>query len=64
MAIFLLTLAAIGVAMLFMAVGIIFKYPCLRGSCSDFEIMDQHGQALSCVACPRRTSDLQSNSRI
>ncbi len=54
MTVFLLSLSFIAVAMLIMAVGIIFKRPCLRGSCGGPAIFDRDGDPLSCGACPRR----------
>ena len=54
MGIVILTVAAIAIVMLIMAVGVIFKRPCLRGSCGGPEIFDADGEALSCGACPRR----------
>jgi hypothetical protein len=54
MGLFLLTAAVIGFAMLIMAVGVIFKYPCLRGSCGGTDLLDGDGESLNCAACPRR----------
>ena len=54
---FLLTLGVIGAAMLIMAVGLAFKYPCLRGSCGGAGIATADGNRLSCDACPRRRDD-------
>ena len=54
MGLFLLTAAVIAVAMLIMAVGVIFKYPCLRGSCGGSELLDGDGESLLCAGCPRR----------
>lgn len=52
--IFLLALGAIGVTLLAMAVGVIFKRPCLRGSCGGSPPLGPDGQALSCATCPNR----------
>lgn len=54
MGIVVLTVAAIAIVMLIMAVGVIFKRPCLRGSCGGPEIFDADGEPISCGACPRR----------
>ncbi len=54
MGIVILTVAAIAIVMLIMAVGVIFKRPCLRGSCGGPEIFDADGEPISCGACPRR----------
>jgi hypothetical protein len=58
----ILTVAAIAIVMLIMAVGVIFKRPCLRGSCGGAEIFDADGEALSCGACPRRKERAQELS--
>ena len=59
---FLLTVVAIGAIMLVMAVGLFFRYPCLRGSCGGEELLDAQGQSLRCAACPKRrtTTDVHA----
>ncbi|MCY3845941.1 MAG: hypothetical protein OXH69_20630 [Acidobacteria bacterium] len=57
MVLFLLTLGVIAVAMLIMAVGLAFRYPCLRGSCGGAGVAASDGTRLSCEACPRRRED-------
>ena len=52
MGLFLLSLAVFAVVMLAMAVGVIFKYPCLRDSCGGSEVVGPDGRALSCATCP------------
>ena len=47
-------LGLMGVAVLAMAVGVIFKRPCLRGSCGGPEVMGGDGEPISCAACPNR----------
>jgi len=54
MSVFLLVLAVMGAAVLAMAVGVIFKRPCLRGSCGGPEVMGGDGEPISCAACPNR----------
>ena len=54
MGFFLLTVAVIGIVMLAMAVGVIFSYPCLRGSCGGPEVVGGDGVPLSCDTCPNR----------
>ncbi len=54
MGLFLLTAAVIAGVMLIMAVGLFFKYPCLRGSCGGADVLDGDGQSLRCAACPHR----------
>lgn len=57
MVLFLLTLGVIAAAMLVMAVGLAFRYPCLRGSCGGAGVEAADGTRLSCEACPRRRED-------
>jgi hypothetical protein len=52
--VFMLSLLAIGVALAAMAVGVIFKRPCLRGSCGGPAAMGPKGDRLSCATCPHR----------
>ena len=52
--VFAVTLALIGAGVLAMAVGVIFRRPCLRGSCGGPEARTREGERLSCAACPNR----------
>jgi hypothetical protein len=52
--VFLLTLLALGIAVLAMAIGVIFRRPCLRGSCGGPEVLGPQGEKLSCATCPNR----------
>lgn len=52
--VFLLALAAIGLAVAAMAVGVMFKRPCLRGSCGGPALLGPDGEKLSCATCPNR----------
>jgi len=52
--VFLLALLAIGVAVAAMAVGVIFRRPCLRGSCGGPGVVAPDGTKLSCATCPNR----------
>lgn len=54
MTVFVLVLGFMGLTVLAMAVGVIFKRPCLRGSCGGPEIMGGDGEPISCAACPNR----------
>ena len=54
MGLFLLTLGVMAIVMLVMAVGVIFNYPCLRGSCGGPEVTGRDGATLSCDTCPNR----------
>ena len=37
-----------------MAIGVMFRRPCLRGSCGGPEVLGAGGEKLSCGACPNR----------
>ena len=54
MGVFLLTVIVMAIAMLVMAVGVLFRYPCLRGSCGGSDVLDADGESLRCTACPYR----------
>ena len=49
-----ITTAVVGVAMLAMAVGAMFKRNCLRGSCGGPALRDANGGVISCRDCPNR----------
>lgn len=52
--VFVLALVAIGIAVAAMAVGVMFKRPCLRGSCGGPPVLAPDGTRLSCETCPNR----------
>ena len=52
--VFLVVLAAIGIAVAAMAIGVMFKRPCLRGSCGGPAVLAPDGKKLSCETCPNR----------
>ena len=52
--VFVLAAVLIGVAVLAMAVGVIFKRPCLRGSCGGPAVIGPDGAKISCSDCPNR----------
>jgi len=52
--IFLVVLVLLGLGMLAMAVGVMFKRPCLRGSCGGTAVQGPRGESLSCATCPNR----------
>ncbi len=60
MAVLLVSLIVIGLAMLAMAVGVIFRRPCLRGSCGGAEVLGPDGDPLTCATCPRRKDKTES----
>ena len=52
--VFVLAAVLIGAAVLAMAVGVIFRRPCLRGSCGGPAVVGPDGEKLSCSDCPNR----------
>ena len=49
-----ITTVVVGVAMLAMAVGAMFKRKCLHGSCGGPAPRDANGELISCRDCPNR----------
>ncbi len=54
MGVFLITVLIISLAMLVMAVGVLFSGRCLRGSCGGEAAVGPDGDSLSCETCPVR----------
>jgi hypothetical protein len=52
--VFVVALGAIAIAVSAMAIGVMFKRPCLRGSCGGSAVRGANGDSLSCNACPNR----------
>ena len=52
--VFLAALAILGVAVAGMAIGVMMKRPCLRGSCGGPAVAAPDGRKLSCETCPNR----------
>jgi hypothetical protein len=50
----LASLVLIGASIAAMAIGVMFRRPCLRGSCGGPEVRDLRGEKLSCATCPNR----------
>jgi hypothetical protein len=48
-----LAVGFIAFAMAIMAIGLMSKNRCLRGSCGGEDILDARGESLRCGACPR-----------
>lgn len=44
----------IGIAVAAMALGVMFKRPCLRGSCGGPKALGPDGEPISCESCPNR----------
>ncbi len=51
---FLLALLVIGGAVTIMSVGVMFKRPCLRGSCGGPHLKAPGGEKIGCATCPNR----------
>lgn len=54
--VFAVTLVLVGVGVLAMSIGVIFRRPCLRGSCGGPEVETPDGESVSCATCPNRKS--------
>ncbi len=52
--VFAVTLVLIGAGVLAMSIGVIFRRPCLRGSCGGPEVKTASGESISCATCPNR----------
>lgn len=52
--VFAITLVLLGAGLLAMAIGVVFRRPCLRGSCGGPEVRTADGESLSCATCPNR----------
>jgi hypothetical protein len=52
--VFVMAFAVIGIAVAAMAVGVMFRRPCLRGSCGGPAALAPDGSKLSCDNCPNR----------
>ncbi len=50
----LASLVLIGTSVAAMAIGVMFRRPCLRGSCGGPEVRTASGEKISCVTCPNR----------
>ena len=54
LAVFGVVLAVFLIAVAMMAVGVMFRRPCLRGSCGGPAVHGPDGEAISCSNCPNR----------
>jgi hypothetical protein len=48
------TIVMFGIIVLAMAIGVLFKGRCIRGSCGGEAIYDADGELLNCDSCPVR----------
>jgi hypothetical protein len=55
--VFLIVAILIGVAIAAMAIGVMFKRPCLRGTCGGRAAAGADRAPLDCAACPNRRRD-------
>ena len=44
----------VGASIAAMAIGVMMRRPCLRGSCGGPELRNARGDKLSCATCPNR----------
>lgn len=52
--VFGLVAGLLGVAVAAMAIGVMFKRPCLRGSCGGPAVVTAGGEKVSCDTCPNK----------
>ena len=50
----LASVVLVGASVAAMAIGVMFRRPCLRGSCGGPELRTTRGDKLSCATCPNR----------
>jgi hypothetical protein len=48
------SLLLVGASIAAMAIGVMFRRPCLRGSCGGPDVRGPAGESLSCATCPNR----------
>ena len=46
-----------------MAIGVMLRRPCLRGSCGGSERHHANGQPLACASCPNRRRETKQDMR-
>ena len=55
--VFAIAVALLGLGIAGMAIGVIFRRPCLRGSCGGPAVLAPDGSKLSCDSCPNRRGE-------
>jgi hypothetical protein len=50
----LASVVLVGASVAAMAIGVMFRRPCLRGSCGGPEVKTASGEGISCATCPNR----------
>ena len=58
----LASVVLIGASVAAMAIGVMFRRPCLRGSCGGPEVRTASGESLSCATCPNRKRNPSAGS--
>lgn len=54
LAVLVASVLVVGASIAAMAIGVMMKRPCLRGSCGGPEVRTAGGESLSCATCPNR----------
>ena len=54
--VFAIAVVLLGLGIAGMAIGVIFRRPCLRGSCGGPAVLGRGGEKISCGDCPNRQS--------
>jgi hypothetical protein len=55
--VFAVAVVLIGLGIAGMAIGVMFRRPCLRGSCGGPAALGPGGEKISCGTCPNRRRD-------
>ena len=55
--VFAIAVVLLGLGIAGMAIGVMFRRPCLRGSCGGPEVLGRGGEKISCDTCPNRRRD-------
>jgi hypothetical protein len=53
--VFALVVVLLGLGIAGMAIGVMFRRPCLRGSCGGPQAIGPGGEKISCATCPNRS---------
>jgi len=54
--VFAIAVVLLGLGVAGMAIGVMFRRPCLRGSCGGPAVLKPDGEKISCGTCPNRRS--------
>lgn len=61
--VFLVVLVLLGLGVAAMAIGVMFRRPCLRGSCGGPALHTASGEKISCATCPNRDKHARHGTR-